>query len=119
MMEGGSNIADSPVVNFDDPKIVTFNITPTQAGTYTVSWRVVTPDDNGVSEGKLTFKIGESAAPPGGDTMGTTNTAGGASGAPLPTTGQEALLPGAALALAVLLLGAGLVLRRARVTRAG
>jgi methionine-rich copper-binding protein CopC len=91
-------------------------ITPALAdGRYTVTWRAVTEDDNGITNGTFSFTVGSGQAASGGETptirgTGTTN----ASGAPLPATGSGDATPLtlAGLMLAALLLGAGTLTKR-------
>lgn len=75
-------------------------------GKYTVSWRSVTEDDNGILNGTFSFTVGSGGAMSGGGTSG-----GGAS---LPGTGSGDgwVLTVAGLALAALLVGAGTLVRR-------
>ncbi|HET6313910.1 MAG TPA: copper resistance CopC family protein [Chloroflexia bacterium] len=82
-------------------------------GKYTVTWRAVTEDDNGITNGTFSFTVGTG----GGTTAGTTTTGGttGTGGASLPATGSGDALPLTLLGLllATLLLGAGTLAKRA------
>ena len=85
-------------------------------GNYTVTWRAVTEDDNGITNGTFSFTVGTG----GGTTDDGMSDAGGtgttgAGGSSLPTTGSGDATPLtlAGLLLAVLLLGAGMLTKRA------
>ncbi|HYP19963.1 MAG TPA: copper resistance CopC family protein [Chloroflexia bacterium] len=81
-------------------------------GKYTVTWRAVTEDDNGITNGTFSFTVGSGGGTTGGTSTGGTTGTGGAS---LPATGSGDALPLTLLGLllATLLLGAGTLARRA------
>ncbi len=87
-------------------------------GKYTVTWRAVTEDDNGITNGTFSFTVGSGGGTSAGgmsDAGGTGNAdATGAGGTPLPSTGSgdANLLTGVGLVLAALLLVAGTLVRR-------
>jgi hypothetical protein len=89
-----------------------FILTPVlPEGKYTVTWRAVTEDDNGITNGSFSFTVVGGGAMSGGGTSG-----GGAS---LPGTGagDGGVLTVAGLALAALLVGAGALLNFAAKAR--
>lgn len=76
-------------------------------GKYTVTWRAVTEDDNGITNGTFSFTVGSGGTMAGG----ATSTGGGAS-LPSAGSGDGVLLAVAELLLAALLLGAGILVKR-------
>jgi LPXTG-motif cell wall-anchored protein len=93
-----------------------FILTPVlPEGKYTVTWRAVTEDDNGITNGTFSFTVSSG----GGTTTGTSTTPGGTTtgtgGSSLPSTGSgdAAPLTLLGLVLATLLLGAGTLAKRA------
>lgn len=84
-------------------------------GKYTVTWRAVTEDDNGITNGTFSFTVGSGGGTTGGTTTTTGGTTTGTGGSSLPATGSGdapslALL---GLLIATLLLGAGTLAKRA------
>ncbi len=80
-------------------------------GKYTVTWRAVTEDDNGITNGTFSFTVGSGAAMSGGTTGGATN-AGDGSSLPATGSGDATLLTLLGLLLAAVLLTAGNMARR-------
>ncbi len=85
-------------------------------GKYTVTWRAVTEDDNGITNGTFSFTVGSGGGTPGdgmsnGGGIGTTGTTGGSS---LPATGSGGadFMALAGATFATLLLAAGMLARR-------
>jgi methionine-rich copper-binding protein CopC len=80
-------------------------------GKYTVKWKSVTEDDNGVTNGSFSFTVSGGGTTQGGTT---TVTSGDTSRQDLPTTGAGFDTAPLALgvALALVLLGAGVAMRR-------
>lgn len=87
-------------------------------GRYTVTWRAVTEDDNGITNGTFSFTVGAGGGATG-DGMSNVGGAGatdtpGAGGSSLPSTGSGSahLLTVAGVMLAALLLVCGTLVRR-------
>jgi copper transport protein len=60
----GQRIDDGhAAVGPEDPWLYSVRLRPAEAGTYTVSWRVMSADDGHVTEGAYVFVVGESVAP--------------------------------------------------------
>ncbi len=136
--DGTSATTGAATVDFDNPKMVTVGLTALTPGPYTIKWHAVTADDNGQTDGTITFTIlnntggttnaggttGGGTTTTGGGTSGGTTTTGGTttggtttSGGTLPTTGAPSALPLLGLLFAGLILGLGVVLRRRAPTR--
>ena len=89
---------------------MTVTTPPLADGKYTVKWAAVTEDDNGHTNGDLSFTVSESATsgPSSGNTGNTGSTPGSSNNQSMPPTGVGDLPPlagilaGAALALAIL-----------------
>lgn len=121
--DGASVTTGAAAVNFDNPKMVTVGLKALSPGPYTIKWHAVTPDDNGQSDGTVTFMIvnntggGTNPGTNSGGTSGTT--AGGTSngGGTLPQSGAPSALPLIGLPLAALIMGAGLAVRRRAAAR--
>ncbi|HET6312490.1 MAG TPA: copper resistance CopC family protein, partial [Chloroflexia bacterium] len=85
-------------------------------GKYTVTWRAVTEDDNGITNGTFSFTVGSGGvSTTGGGATTTTGGTTGTGGASLPATGSGDARPLTLLGLllATLLLGAGTLAKRA------
>ncbi|MEA2573893.1 MAG: copper resistance protein [Chloroflexia bacterium] len=85
-------------------------------GKYTVAWRAVTEDDNGITNGTFSFTVG-SADGGGATTGGTTNSgdnasSGGGSSLPATGSGESMLLTFIGLVLTALLLVTGTLAKR-------
>jgi methionine-rich copper-binding protein CopC len=121
-VDGTEMTTGAATVNFDDPKVVTVGLKALTPGPYTIKWHAVTLDDNGQTDGTISFMIVNNT---GGTAPGGTTTTGGTSnggtttpsGPTLPQSGAPSALPLVGLALAGLVLGAGLALRRRALTR--
>lgn len=72
----GAAMADgAATVDFDNPKLVTVKLKALTAGTYTAKWHAVTADDNGQTDGTVTFTIvGATSEGPTGSTASATAT---------------------------------------------
>jgi methionine-rich copper-binding protein CopC len=84
-------------------------------GKYTVTWRAVTEDDNGITNGTFSFTVGSGGTTtPGGTTTTTEGTTTNTGGSALPATGSGDALPLTLLGLllATLLLGTGTLAKR-------
>ena len=85
-------------------------------GKYTVTWRAVTEDDNGITNGTFSFTVGSGGTTTGGTstpTSGGTTTGTGGSSLPATGSGEATPLTLLGLFLATLLLGAGTLAKRA------
>ncbi|MDQ3706020.1 MAG: copper resistance protein CopC [Chloroflexota bacterium] len=108
--DGGAVSGVTSAVDRANRNTMTITTPALADGRYTVTWRAVTEDDNGITNGTFSFTVGSAGAASGGETpnaggTGTTN----ASGAPLPATGSGDATPLTlvGLVLAALLLGLG------------
>jgi methionine-rich copper-binding protein CopC len=125
--DGAEATTGAATVNFDNPMVVTAQLKALSPGPYAIKWHAVTADDNGQTDGTINFMIVNNTGggtSTGGTTNnggttgngGTTTTSGGTTsdggGTTLPPTGEPTTLPLIGLALAALILGAGLALRR-------
>ncbi|HEX8598959.1 MAG TPA: copper resistance CopC family protein [Chloroflexia bacterium] len=113
--EGGAVSGATSAVDRANRNTITITTPALADGRYTVTWRAVTEDDNGITNGTFSFTVGSGGAAPGGETpnaggTGTTD----AGGAPLPTTGSGDATPLTlvGLIIAALLLGLGTMVRR-------
>jgi methionine-rich copper-binding protein CopC len=116
--DGAEATSGPATVNFDDPKVVTVGLKALTPGAYTIKWHAVTADDNGQTDGTVSFMIvnntgGGTTTTDGTTTTGTTTTGGST----LPQSGEPSTLPLIGLVLAGLVFGAGLALRRRALTR--
>lgn len=113
--DGGAVSGVTSAVDRANRNMMTITTPALADGRYTVTWRAVTEDDNGITNGTFSFTVGSAGAAPGGETpnAGSTGTPA-ASGAPLPSTGSGDATPLtlAGLILAALLLGSGTMVRR-------
>lgn len=110
VVSGGSPVSGaSASVDRADRKKMTIQTSPLQAGTYTVNWKAVTEDDNGITNGTLAFTV------TGAGGGATSSSAAGGTTAPLPQTGTGGAATGLPLGLivALLLVASGLATRRA------
>jgi len=114
--DGASAASGPATISFDDPKVVTVGLNTLTSGKYSVKWHAVTSDDNGQTDGSFSFTIvnNTGGTTSGGTTSGGTTSGEGVTSSTLPTSGAPWTLPAALLAggLALVVLSAGLVLRR-------
>ncbi len=121
--DGAEMTSGAATVNFDDPKVVTAGLKALTPGAYTIKWHAVTADDNGQTDGTVSFMIvnntGGGTTTTGPTTTDGTTTTGPMTtgGSTLPQSGEPSTLPLIGLVLAGLVFGAGLALRRRALTR--
>lgn len=139
--DGTTVSTGATAINFDNPKLASVNLKQLSPGPYTVKWHAVTSDDNGQTDGTFTFTILNNTSgltnsgSSNGTTTGGTTTSGTSAGtttggtsksnstgtttSSLPQTGTPFAGLASLLGLggALLLVGLGLVLRRARLAR--
>ncbi|MDQ3930512.1 MAG: copper resistance protein CopC [Chloroflexota bacterium] len=86
-------------------------------GKYTVTWRAVTEDDNGITNGTFSFTVDSGGSTTSGGMSNTgdamSNAGGGGSSLPTTGSGDASTLTLLGLILASLLLGAGTLARQA------
>jgi methionine-rich copper-binding protein CopC len=107
----GAVAGASAAVNRADRKMLTVTTPGLTEGKYTLAWKAVTEDDNGITNGTLTFSVGGGTENTGTGQGSTTPSTGGSS---LPTTGAggSELASLAAMGAALALMVAGVALRR-------
>jgi hypothetical protein len=103
----------SAAVNRADRKMLTVTTPALTEGKYTLAWKAVTEDDNGITNGTLTFNVGGGGGSENtGTGQGSTTPSTGGSSLPTTGAGGSELASLAAMGAALALMVTGVALRR-------
>ncbi|MDQ3930094.1 MAG: copper resistance protein CopC [Chloroflexota bacterium] len=113
---GGAAVSGmTAAVDRADRKKLTLQFSALQEGKYTIKWKAVTEDDNGITNGTISFTVAAGASTQGtGSSTPTATTTGATSPGPMPQTGapSDFSLLAAALIGALILVASGIIMRR-------